>query len=197
MSYKDICNKYSITHSQLSKLIERNNIPRRRFTQKYEIVDDHCEIYIKKNNGFVKCLIDIEDAEKCKSVGIWSLTKSGYVVNCKNKIYLHRFVMDCPDDTEVDHKFHNLLDNRKSQLRFADSSQQKFNTKTRIDNKSGHRGISWATGRKKWFVNISCRGKRITKRFDDYQEACDFVDRQQELWYGDYKYDSNSVNNKD
>lgn len=158
-------------------------------------MDDHCEIYIRSHGNYVKCWIDIDDIDKCKSVGIWSLTKSGYVINCKSGIYLHRYVMNCPDDLEVDHKYHNLLDNRKSELRFADSSQQKFNTKTRVDNKSGHRGISWAADRKKWFVNITCRGKRITKRFDKYDDACEFVDKQYAEWFGEYKYNPDSINN--
>ena len=130
MTYKDIANKYNIKQWQIDHIIARNNIQRRRFNQKYEIVDDHCEIYIRSHGNYVKCWIDIDDIDKCKSVGIWSLTKSGYVINCKSGIYLHRYVMNCPDDLEVDHKYHNLLDNRKSELRFADSSQQKFNTKT-------------------------------------------------------------------
>ena len=195
MTYKDICSKYNIPKWQISHVIERNNVPRRRFNQKYEIVDDYCIIYIRKGRSFVKCKIDIEDIEKCKSIGIWSLTKAGYVVNCQNDIYLHRFVMDCPNNIEVDHIFHDLLDNRKSRLRFADSSQQKFNTKTRIDNKSGHRGISWATDRQKWFVNITCRGERITKRFDRYDDACKFVDKKYDEWFGEYRYDFNSINN--
>jgi hypothetical protein len=188
MSYKDMCNKYNIPQWKIDHIIERNNIPRRRFSQKYEIIDDHCEIYIKYHGDYKKCLIDIEDIDKCKSVGIWSITKAGYIVNCKKGIYLHRFIMNCPDNLEVDHIHHNLLDNRKSELRLSTSRQQKYNTKKRIDNTSGHRGIYWDKARQKWHINIKNGSERLHKRLDDFDEACRIVDEKYKEWHGEYKY---------
>ena len=159
-----------------------------RFYQKYEIKEDYAEIYIKTKEDYIKALIDIEDVDKCKSVGIWSITKAGYVINCKSGIYLHRFVMDCPKDIEVDHIFHDLLDNRKSMLRYATSSQQKMNTKLRVDNVSGHRGVYYDSQRNKWAVNIRNKTKRIMKRFDSYEEACKFCDEKINELHQNYKY---------
>lgn len=196
MPYKDICKKYNITEGIIGHLIERNNIPPRRFNQKYEIVNDHCEIYIRSHNRYLKCLIDIEDIERCKKVGIWSITKAGYVVNCKTKTYLHRFIMNCPDDMEVDHIHHNPLDNRKSELRLATSVQQKYNTKLRADNTSGHRGIYWDTERQKWHINIKNGDYRFTKRLDDYDEACRIVDEKFAEWHNDFLYKKDVINDE-
>lgn len=113
-------------------------------------------------------------------------------MNCKNNLYLHRFIINCPDDLEVDHIYHNLLDNRKSQLRITTSIQQKYNTKLRIDNTSGHRGLYWDKERQKWHVSIKNGNEHIHKRFDDYNEACKFIDNKFDEWHGEYKYDDRS-----
>lgn len=197
-SKAELYNKYGVHYETINKWLKRYNIPDNytgRFSQRYEIFEElrYAKIYIKNNGSYVECLIDIEDVEKCKFFGIWSLTKAGYVVNCKTGVYLHRYVMDAPNDIEVDHIYHNNLDNRKSQLRLATSRQQKFNEKLRSDNKSGHRGIYWDTERNKWHVNIKNGDTRITKRFDDYNEACNFCDMIFEEWHGEFLYKEKEV----
>lgn len=159
-----------------------------RFCQKYECVGDYTKIHIKSNGGFIFALIDNEDVDRCKSVGIWSITKAGYVVNCKTGTYLHRFIMNCPKELEVDHVFHDQLDNRKSNLRISNSSQQKMNQKTRIDNKSGHRGVYFDKERNKWAAGIKKGNKRVFKRFDTYEDAVNFVEIEQEKMFKEFKY---------
>lgn len=162
-----------------------------RFNQKYiaSPCSDNALIKIKKGDNHVYAMIDKEDMERCKELGIWSLTAAGYVINCKNNIYLHRFILNAEKDIEVDHINHNLLDNRKKNLRLASSKEQKFNTKLRVDNKSGHRGIYWDKERSKWHVNIKNGDKRIRKRFDDFDEAVKFVDGIFEKWHKEFLYE--------
>lgn len=171
--------EYNIDYSTIKNWLIKRNVADNgtgRFSQKYEINDDYAEIYIKSKGDYVKAMIDIEDVDRCKGVGIWSITKAGYVVNCKSGIYLHRFIMNCPNDMEVDHKNHNLLDNRKSELRIATSSQQKMNTHIRKDNTSGYRGIYYDKGKNKWAVSLQNEGKRIMKRFENIEDAVLFRD---------------------
>ena len=180
----------------MRKWMEKYNIPDNytgRFSQKYTVYDDYAEIWVKHHGDFVKVLIDIEDVGRCKAVGIWSVTKAGYIVNCATKTYLHRFVMNCPSDLEVDHINHDLLDCRKQNLRIATSSQQKMNTKIRKNNRSGHRGVSWCSERSKWLVNIRNKFSRIVKRFDRYKDACEFADKVLEELHGEYQYTSESL----
>lgn len=190
-SFATLHNEYNWDYQTMKKWMKRNNIQDNytgRFSQKYELFDDYANIYIRTHNDFVKAIIDIEDVNKCKAVGIWSLTKAGYVVNCATKTYLHRLVMNCPSDLEVDHINHNLLDCRKQNLRIATSSQQKMNTKRRSNNKSGHRGVSKCSDRDKWLVSIAKNKKRVTKRFDRYEDACEFADKVLEELHGEYQY---------
>lgn len=190
-SINELSTDYNIHKDTIRKWLLRRNIPNNgtgRFHQKYLIHDDYAEIYIKSNGSYVKALIDIEDIEKCKNVGIWSISKNGYVVNCKSGIYLHRFVMNCPDNIEVDHEFHNTLDNRKSRLRLATSSQQKMNTHIRKDNKSGHRGVYYDKQRNTWNVHLKSGNHRIAKRFKEYNDAVLFCEEKLKEIQGDFRY---------
>ena len=183
--------KYNIDYYKVKKCMIDNNISDNytgRFTQRYENCGEYTKIYLKQKGEFVCCLIDTEDTEKCKSVGIWSLGSNGYVANCVSGIYLHRFVMNCPDDMEVDHIYHDPLDNRKSQLRFATSSQQKMNTKKRIDNSSGQRGVYYDKSRNTWNVNINFSDMSFRKRFKNYDDAVNMANAIYKQYFGEYQY---------
>ncbi len=170
--------------------LKKYNVPSRRFYQKYELDYENniAYIHIKSKGKFLRCIIDIDDVERCKNVGIWSITKDGYVMNCKTGIYIHRLVMNCPDNMEVDHIYHNLLDNRKSKLRISTSSQQKMNTKRRKDNSSGNRGIYYDESRNTWNININFNDKHYRKRFKNKSDAINERNKIYELGFGEFRY---------
>ena len=195
-SFAQLNKRYGWDDHSMRKWMKKYNIPDNytgRFSQKYAVCDDYAEIWVKHHGDFVKVLIDIEDVDRCKAVGIWSLTKAGYIINCDTKTYLHRFVMNCPSNLEVDHINHDLLDCRKQNLRIATSSQQKMNTKRRIDNKNGHRGVSKCTDRDKWLVSIAKNKKRVIKRFDKYEDACEFADKILNELHGEYQFQEETL----
>lgn len=190
-SFAQLNKKYKWDYRTMKKWVERNNIQNNytsRFSQKYEILDDCAKICVRSYDDIIKVLIDLDDVDRCKNIGIWSLNKNGYILNCSTGIYLHRFIMNCTEELEVDHINHDLLDCRKQNLRIATSSQQKMNTKRRIDNKSGHRGVSKCTDRDKWLVSIAKDKKRVTKRFDKYEDACQFADKILNELHGEYQF---------
>lgn len=91
----------------------------------------------------------------------WRLNTQGYVRrSLSNGEFLHRLVMEAPEGKLVDHINRNPLDNRRSNLRLCDPSQNNINMKRRVDNRSGHRGIYWHKKANKWCAEISFRGKR-------------------------------------
>ena len=75
------------------------------------------------------------------------------------QIRMHRLLLAEPENCEVDHINGDGLDNRRSNLRLATSSQQKMNTAIRSNNKSGFKGVSWNTARQRWRATISANGK--------------------------------------
>ena len=69
---------------------------------------------------------------------------------------------------EIDHINGDGLDNRWANLREATRSQNMCNTALRADNKSGFKGVSWVTARRKWHAQIA--GKSLG-HFDNLEAA--------------------------
>lgn len=81
--------------------------------------------------------------------------------------YMHRLI--CPA-VLVDHINNNGLDNRRSNLRPASKSLNSLNSKTRSDNTSGYKGVSFSHG--KYVAEISKDGKRhYLGRFSTPEDA--------------------------
>lgn len=81
-----------------------------------------------------------------------------------NKLYMaHRlawlYVYGRFPETLLDHINRNPDDNRICNLRLATSSQNQENTKTRIDNLCGYKGITFCKKENKWRARISKHGK--------------------------------------
>lgn len=76
------------------------------------------------------------------------------------KIRLHRFLLGEPDGL-VDHINRDKLDNRRRNLRVVNYSQNNRNTDIRIDNTSGHKGVSYDKYGNRWRAFVYSSGKRI------------------------------------
>jgi hypothetical protein len=90
-------------------------------------------------------LVDDEDYEELNKYN-WYYSYQGYAVRTNHRlnkcIYMHRIIMNPLDYKQVDHINHNKLDNRKENLRICDRFQNLQNSKIRLDNKSGIKGVS-------------------------------------------------------
>lgn len=116
--------------------------------------------HIKVGRGMYT-VIDAEDLEEMSKY-TWNAGNNSYV-SARSKesktIYMHRLL--CPTDAEVDHKDHDPLNNRKSNLRPCTHSQNQCNKNVRRKNKHKWRGITWVEARKKWKATIRCDKKII------------------------------------
>lgn len=126
----------------------------RKYKNTYHITFNHCS---------QKCIIDMDDLNRVKEHG-WVVTKMGYARSNrkKNKVLMHRLVLNYYGKKSIDHINGNKLDNRKSNLRICSQGENIQNAKTRKDNKSGFRGVSWHKQSKKWFAVISFNKKRFS-----------------------------------
>src|SRR5262249_52862467 len=83
-----------------------------------------------------------------------------YAVAKKHKqrrnIFLHRQILGDAADVETDHKNHNGLDNRRSNLRPCPRNRNQANSQRK--NKSGFRGVYLY--RKRWQAQITYKGKK-------------------------------------
>lgn len=68
--------------------------------------------------------------------------------------------MNAPQEMDVDHRFHNTLDNRRCNIRTCTTAQNQHNQrKTR--GLSQYKGVSWHKTNKKWQALIRLNGQRI------------------------------------
>lgn len=76
-------------------------------------------------------------------------------------VYMHREIMGLEkgDPRMVDHINGNGLDNRRSNLRFADKAKNAWNSRLNKNNKSGCAGVSWDKKTGKWYAKIVANRK--------------------------------------
>jgi len=139
-------------------------------------------------------IVDYDDYERL-SKHKWYTAKNKEKFYARRKehgvvIYLHREVLGITDSKVIiDHINMDGLDNRKSNLRISNHSQNALNTTLRKDNKSGYRGVSYHIKDKKWVASI--RTNNIRKHigeFDSKEIAAMFYDYEAIKAYGDDAY---------
>jgi len=167
-----------------------------KLKNEYIIKDDIVIIIIKNKKGIMKeFIIDREDFEKVKQYN-WNLgwrkkiqdyyaqtsIRYGEVGNRKGKsLLMHNSIMNTQEGEYVDHKSHNVQNNRKNNLRKTSNSKNSQNRKgANKNNKTGVRNVHLITGYKgkqEYRVQIMKDGKRYYWEFplDQFKEACDFA----------------------
>lgn len=69
-------------------------------------------------------------------------------------VYMHRLIMSCPQDKEIDHKDHNTLNNQKSNLRICTHAENMMNQR-KTKGTSIYKGVSFYRPTSKWVVMIT------------------------------------------
>jgi hypothetical protein len=76
--------------------------------------------------------------------------------------FMHRVLLGLTfgDKLHGDHINHNTLDNRRSNLRIATSSQNQGNAQKHKSKSSPYKGVSWSKRSGRWLVHITIDGKQ-------------------------------------
>ena len=161
---------------------------------KNEIItyDDYAEIilYDRQSNEKCRAIIDLDDVDKVKDIR-WSFD-GRYVRSSNKKIKLHRFVIDAPKNKIIDHINHNVLDNRKNNLRICTQNDNVKNKSKQINNTSGVTGVSWYKKYEKWRVRIQVNNKDILiGYFDDKEEAIKARKEAEIKYFGEFRNKEN------
>lgn len=157
-----LCEKHYAQFRRLGRFLD-NSQRSNRDNNEIIIKDGFAELILYKNNiENARAIIDIEDIQKVSDKK-WNTIQNNYVATKINKkvVLLHRLIMDCPNNMEVDHKNRNPLDNRKCNLRICTSQQNSFNTGMFSSNSSGHKGVYFDKSRDKWVAQIMVNEKKI------------------------------------
>lgn len=121
--------------------------------------------YIQLSGG-TQTLIDDENIEML-SQWKWHLN-GGYAVGYRKYngkaeyIKMHRFILNAPLDSLVDHVNGDRLDNRIVNIRFCDRLQNSQNRKCRKNSTSGYKGVLVFKNAsfEGWQVRITVKGKK-------------------------------------
>ena len=154
----------------------------------YDLTGKYGIGYTLNNEEFY---FDLEDYDKIKDYS-WHINADNYVITGYMVILMHRLVMNCPDDMEVDPIFHNKNDNRKEFLRLVTRSQNSMNRDLQSNNTSGVTGVVWRKDKGKWNANIGKNGKYIhLGYFDNFEDAVNTRLKAEDEYFGEYKYKGN------
>ena len=164
----------------------------------YDLTGEYGIGYTSKGEPFY---FDLEDYDKIKDY-CWHINKEGYLYagyNYENKqttIRMHRIIMNLNNnqsDIEVDHihgkKTRN--DNRKSNLRLANRSQNGMNRGLSSNNTSGFSGVTFDSTKNKWIARIGYYNNSIRLgAFDTKEEAIKIRKEAEEKYFGEWSYDN-------
>lgn len=139
------------------------------------------QIYLSNTNRYVT--VDDEDYEFLLRFH-WH-EQDGYAMS-GDGIVMHRLIVGASKkSTYVDHKNGNSLDNRKSNVRKATSSQNQMNANRRVDNTTGFKGVGRRNGG--YYARITTTKGRISLgQFNSAEEAARAYDAAAKEHFGDF-----------
>lgn len=99
----------------------------------------------------------------------WSCDGNGYVCRMESfvdadgtrrrrKVMLHRFILNAPSHLQVDHINHDILDNRRQNIRLVTRQQNRANSRPKRGGSSRYKGVHWHKPRQKWCAMIRVNG---------------------------------------
>ena len=159
------CHAKGLCHKHYLQMTRQGGIKERTRYDANDIVAVDGVLYmIIRNMGgqeVARTLIDADDVERI-SLHKWHLSSKGYVVTNNEKgstLGLHRFINNTPEGYLTDHADGNILNNRKTNLRTCNTSENGANTEPNSCNKSGVKGVWWNKACQKWETRMTFRNK--------------------------------------
>jgi len=154
-----------------------------------------CFIHIKK---FRFAIVDPYDYDRLRRYK-WRLNRSNrtyYAFRTVSRgplfrpqvLWMHHTILPPPDGYLTDHRNHNGLDNRRSNLRIATYSENVQNArKTKSKTSSRYKGVDFVKATGKWRARICVAGYRIfLGSFDSELEAALAYDTAAKLYFGQF-----------
>lgn len=179
------------------KLKGKSNLKNKKYNA-YDLSGEYGVGYLSSGEEFY---FDLEDYELIKNYCWWK-NDEGYLIaslNNNKKIRLSRLIMNESDPSiRIDHKNHNTMNNRKSNLRRATSSENAMNSELSSANTSGVTGVLLDKKYNKWVASIMVNYKSIhLGRFDKFDDAVKARKEAEEKYFGKWSYDNSIKNEKE
>lgn len=104
-------------------------------------------------------------------------------------VLLHRFILNPPDNVEIDHRDGNALDNRRFNIRECSHSENMHNQRPQVNKSSRYKGVSWDKSRSKWYAQIRINSKQKSLgHFSDENEAAKVYNEAAKKLFGQFAY---------
>ena len=135
-------------------------------------------------------IIDTEDYDKVKDY-CWTLARDYAVTikrGTKERIYLHRIIMNISKNKYIDHINRNKLDNRKSNLRICTYAENNRNIEKKYKNSTSiYKGVCWQKASSKWISAITKNDKKYhLGSFTNEIEAAKAYDKKALELFGEF-----------
>ncbi len=104
-----------------------------------------------------------------------------------NKVYMHRMLLRSVPGQCTDHRNRDGLDNRKTNLRNCNHSQNMQNSKPQAGGTSKFKGVCWLSKRKKWQATIGQDYKmHVIGLFDSEVKAAKAYNKRAKELFGEF-----------
>lgn len=188
---KNLCAKHYYQMKRYGKFLDNSS---RSLYDPNEIIkyETYAEVIIlnKRYEEKARVKIDLDDIDLIKEYK-WAIDGNGYASYSREKektVLMHRLITNCPKDMLVDHINHNILDNRKENLRIVTKSQNLMNRDLGRNNESGCNGVNWFKKSRKWMVRITVDNKIIyLGLYENLEDAIKVRKEAEEKYFGEYK----------
>lgn len=176
-------------------LIKRNKTYMKKLN-KYDLDSyDYGVGYTSKGEKF---FFDKEDYDLIKNDN-WIVVR-GYVLRSRDNMPMHRLIMKVENvpynNIRIDHigGRYTTNDNRKSNLRIVNPSENTMNSTIRSNNKSGVTGVYWSKSHNKWCSSITVNYKKIhLGYFENFNDAVDARKKAENKYFGEFSYDNSQI----
>lgn len=194
----DGCTNPHLAHGYCRKHYEhiKNHghlLARTRYTSNaITVYEDSATVDLYSMHGEIvgQAIIDLHNVPIIQSRK-WCLKNNAYVLSTyPERIYMHRLITGAAQDQMVDHKNGNGLDNRESNLRLCNHTQNACNAGPKPSNRSGHKNVSWSSRHNKWEVRLRVSGeKKYIGMFATLEQACDAASEARIKYHGQFALD--------
>ena len=148
-----------------------NNETRTTSHERRETSDDYRLIPLTRGQF---AIVDAEDYERLSQYK-WCLggKKGQYYAQRRDHgrmVFMHREILEVPAGMVCDHINHNILDNRKCNLRVCTPAQNQYNRLPSERGTSRYKGVCWHKVSRKWTAEIGFNKRRIHIGYYDYEQ---------------------------